>query len=135
MKKKKVDLIIEASATGFGIFGEDFPFTSYGDTINAAKADMEEILKTMLAFYKEEGKPVPASINNGHLEFVYHYDIASIFKHFGVLDASAFAKRIGMNASLLRQYKTGKTLASSKQKEKIEKGLHELGKELLALRL
>ncbi|MEN9600341.1 MAG: hypothetical protein RL596_2665, partial [Bacteroidota bacterium] len=69
------------------------------------------------------------------LEFIYHYDIASIFRHFGVLDASAFAKRIGMNASLLRQYKTGKTLASSKQKEKIEKGLHELGRELLALRL
>jgi hypothetical protein len=25
MKKKKVTLIIEASSTGFGIYGEDFP--------------------------------------------------------------------------------------------------------------
>jgi predicted RNase H-like HicB family nuclease len=133
--KKKVTLVIEASSTGFGIFGEDFPFTSYGSTIEAAKADMQEVITTMLAYYKAEGIEPPSSINNGNIEFEYQYDIASIFKHFGVLDASAFAKRIGMNASLLRQYKTGKTFASHKQKQKIEQGLHSLGKELMEIRL
>jgi hypothetical protein len=52
-----------------------------------------------------------------------------------MLDATGLAKKIGMNPSLLRQYKSGITLASDKQKQKIEHGLHELGRELLRIRL
>jgi hypothetical protein len=57
------------------------------------------------------------------------------FESGRMLDATGLAKKIGMNPSLLRQYKTGHTLASDKQKQKIEKGLHELGRELLSVRL
>lgn len=135
MKKKKVTLIIEASSTGFGIYSDDFPYTAYGDTIDAAKKDLENVVKAMLDYYKKEGKKPDPALNHGDLEFVFKYDIASIFAHFGMLDASNFAKRIGMNASLLRQYKSGKALASDKQKKKIEAGLHELGRELLSVRL
>jgi hypothetical protein len=73
--------------------------------------------------------------NGGNPEFVYKYDIASIFNHFGMLDATGLAKKIGMNPSLLRQYKSGITLVSDKQKQKIEKGLHDPGRELLSVRL
>jgi predicted RNase H-like HicB family nuclease len=135
MKKKKVTLVIEASSTGFGIYGEDFPITAYGDTVEAAKKDLESAVEDVLDFYKKEGKMPDPALNNGKLDFVFKYDIASIFNHFGMLDASGLAKKIGMNASLLRQYKTGHSLASDKQKQKIEKGLHELGRELLSVRL
>jgi hypothetical protein len=54
----------------------------------------------------EGQKPDPA-LNGGNLEFSFKYDIASIFNHFGMLDATGLAKKIGMNPSLLRQYKTG----------------------------
>jgi DNA-binding transcriptional regulator YdaS (Cro superfamily) len=74
-------------------------------------------------------------LNNGKLEFVYKYDIESLFKYFGVLDATNFARKIGINPSLLRQYKSGITLAGPKQKQRIEKGLHDLGRELLNIRL
>ena len=135
MKKKKVTLIIEASSTGFGIYGEDFPVTAYGDTVAAAKQDLDDVVKEMLEYYKEEGQELDPALNNGHLEFVFKYDIASIFEHFGMLDATGLAKKIGMNASLLRKYKTGHALASDKQKKKIEQGLHDLGRELLSVRL
>jgi len=69
------------------------------------------------------------------LEFEYKYDIASILAHFGVFDTSALAKRLGINASLLRQYKGGLAKAGVKQREKIEKGLHDLGRELLLVKL
>jgi hypothetical protein len=135
MKKKKVTLVIEASSTGFGIFGEDFPVTAYGETVEAAKKDLESAIADVLEHYKmERQKPDPA-LNEGNLEFSFKYDIASIFNHFGMLDATGLAKKIGMNPSLLRQYKTGHTLASDKQKKKIEEGLHELGRELLSIRL
>ena len=135
MKKKKVTLVIEASSTGFGIYGEDFPVTAYGDTVAAAKKDLDSVIREMLDYYKEEGQTPDPALNNGNLEFVFKYDIASIFNHFGMLDISGLAKKIGMNPSLLRQYKTGHTLASDKQKQKIEQGLHELGRELLSVRL
>lgn len=100
-----------------------------------AKKDLQAVLKTILDHFKESGEKIPAAYNNGNLEFVYKYDLASIFKHFGMLDATGLAKRIGMNASLLRQYKTKKAFASDKQKKKIEDGLHELGRELLEIKL
>ena len=71
----------------------------------------------------------------GTIELVYKYDIASIFDYCGMLDATNMAKKIGLNPSLLRQYKSGITVASDKQKQKIEQGLHQLGRELLKVRL
>lgn len=135
MKKKKVTLVIEASSTGFGIYGDDFPVTAYGETVEAARIDLDNVIADVLEFYKKEGKEPDPALNGGNLEFIFKYDIASIFNHFGMLDATGLAKKIGMNPSLLRQYKSGHTLASDKQKQKIEKGLHELGRELLSVRL
>ena len=94
MKKKKVTLVIEASSTGFGIFGEDFPVTAYGETVEAAKKDLESAIADVLEHYKmERQKPDPA-LNEGNLEFSFKYDIASIFNHFGMLDATGLAKKM-----------------------------------------
>ena len=136
-RAKKVIAIIEASSTGYGVYAEDdqLPLTGYGKTIEEAKADLKTQLDEMIEYFKEKGEKTPAIYNKGNLEFVFKYDIASIFNHFGMLDATGLAKKIGMNPSLLRQYKSGITLASDKQKQKIEHGLHELGRELLRVRL
>ena len=135
MKTKKVNLIIEASSTGFGIYGEGFPVTAYGKTVAEAKQDFKRAIEELLEFCKEEARTPDPALNNGDLEFIYKYDIASIFEYFGMLDISNLAKKIGMNPSLLRQYKTGKAFASDKQKQKIEAGLHALGHELLSIHL
>jgi hypothetical protein len=135
MKTKKMNLVIEASDTGFGVYSEGFPVTGYGDTVEAAKLDFQNALNEVLAYHKEEGTRPDPALNAGNLEFIYKYDIASIFDHFGMLDITNLAKKIGMNPSLLRQYKTGKALASDKQKQKIQAGLHALGQELLSVHL
>jgi predicted RNase H-like HicB family nuclease len=136
MKAKKITAIIEASSTGFGIYSDKLHgITGYGDTIEEAKKDIEEAIKDIIEAHNEDGTPAPAHLNNGNLEFIYKYDIASIFAHFGMLDATNFARKINLNPSLLRQYKSGLTIASDKQKKKIEAGLHELGRELLNVRL
>ena len=49
-------------------------------------------------------------------------------------DVSALAGKIGLNTSLLSRYKSGASKAENKQKEKIENGIHDLAKELLAVR-
>ncbi|WP_119079888.1 pilus assembly protein HicB [Chitinophaga alhagiae] len=136
MKKRKITVIIEASSTGFGAFTEDdFPcITGYANTVPKVKADFQEAIKGYLEMDHEEGVNDPR-LNNGELEFVYKYDLESIFAHFGMLEITAFARRVGMNESLMRQYKAGLAKASDKQKKKIEDGLHELGRELQSARL
>ncbi|HET7115904.1 MAG TPA: type II toxin-antitoxin system HicB family antitoxin [Hanamia sp.] len=136
MKKKYVTAVIEASKTGFGIYSDELPgITGYGISIEAAKADLRTAIDEVLEAHKEDGTEPMKELNKGNIEFIYKYDIESLFKYFGMLDATNFARKIGLNPSLLRQYKTGITLAGPKQKEKIEKGLHALGRELLNVRL
>ncbi len=136
MKKKIITAVIEASQTGFGIYSDDLPgITGYGKSIELAKADLQSAIDEVIDAFKDESIKSMKELNNGNLEFVYKYDIESLFKYFGMLDATNLARKIGLNPSLLRQYKTGATLAGPKQKEKIEKGLHALGRELLNVRL
>lgn len=136
MKKKIVTAVIEASKTGFGIYSDELPgITGYGKSVQEAKADLISAIEDVLNSFKEDGTKPMKELNNGSLEFVYKYDIESLFKYFGMLDATNLARKIGLNPSLLRQYKSGITLAGPKQKERIEKGLHALGKELLNVRL
>ena len=75
MKKKKVTLVIEASSTGFGIYGEDFPITGYGETVDAAKKDLESAIEDVMDFCKKEGRTTDPALNNGNLEFVFKCDI------------------------------------------------------------
>lgn len=129
---KKIAAIVEASSTGFGVYSERLPgITGYGKSVERAKEDFLTAINETKEAY---GSKVPKELK-GDLEFVFKYDIASIFEHFGMLDASGFAKKIGMNPSLLRQYKTGHAIASEKQKKRIEEGLHRLGRQLLQARL
>ncbi|HXR84125.1 MAG TPA: type II toxin-antitoxin system HicB family antitoxin [Hanamia sp.] len=136
MKVKKITAIIEASSTGFGVYSDKLPgITGYGETIEKAKEDIKDAIKDILEMCEEEGTAAPGYLNDGNLEFVYKYDLPSLFAHFGMLDATNFARKINLNPSLLRQYKSGLTTASEKQKKKIEEGLHELGRQLLEVRL
>jgi len=52
-----------------------------------------------------------------------------------MINVTAFAKLIGMDASLLRHHKGGGVYLSAKQVGRIEEGLHRLGRELSAVRL
>jgi predicted RNase H-like HicB family nuclease len=136
MKNKKVTVIIEASSTGFGAYSNALPgITGYGVTVQQAKKDLHDAVNAVLEVHARRKTSPEPWLNNGHLEFIYKYDMVSLFEHFGMLDVTNLAKRIGINPSLLRQYKSGLTFASDKQKQRILKGLHDLGEELLRVRL
>ena len=130
-KKRNIIVIVEASKTGFGVYSDDLPGVSgYGKTVADAKKDMEDAIAELL-----EGPSPDPSLNDGILDYAYKYDLESVFQHFGMLNLTNLSERIGLNASLLRQYKNGIVPASEKQKQRIEKGLHDLGRELLNVRL
>lgn len=134
--KRKILVIVEASKTGFGVYSDDLPgVTGYGKTIDEAKDDLKSAIRDLIESYQEDGEPLPKWLT-GDFTFEYQYDLVSLFDYFGIFDISALARKIGINPSLMRQYRSGLTTSiSKKQKLKIEKGLHKIGEDLLSVRL
>jgi len=128
--------LIERGKDGtFGVFTPDINSTiiGSGNSVKEAIADFENSVKEIVKFYKEDGLELPAELID--IKFDYKYDIASIFDYFDVLNTTKFAKKAGINASLMRQYKTRKTYISRRQVGKIQNTLHSLGRELTAVAL
>ena len=128
--------LIERGKDGtFGIFTPDINHTIIGEgnTVEEAKADFENSVEEMILSYLETGSELPYELKD--VEFVYKYDIASIFNYYSWINVSQFARKAGINPSLMRQYKIGKTYISDNQITKIENTLHSLGKELAAIKL
>ena len=128
--------LIERGKDGtFGIFTPDINSTIIGDgnTVEEAKADFENSVREIMQFYKEDGKELPDELKD--VQFVYKYDIASVFNYYDWINVSKFARKAGLNPSLMRQYRMGKTYVSENQLNKIENTLHLLGNELAAIKL
>ena len=104
-----------------------------GQTVAEAKADFELALQEYYKTYQELGEEIPEEMRGAEIE--YKYDIPSLFNNFDFINVSKFARYAGINASLLRQYKTGDTYISEAQAKKIESALHRIGEELTAISL
>ena len=100
--------------------GEKVQLIGTGNTVKEAKTDFLNSIKEVKQSYNDLGDEMPACISEG-IEF--HFDLSSLGRYLGI------------NDSLMRQYRKGDTPISDKQLEKIEAGIHRLGVELAALRL
>lgn len=126
----KTIAIIERGKDGsFGIFTPKLHSTlsGNGQTLEAAKKDFAEAYKQALEVYAELGKPVPKELQN--LEFEYQYDIASFYEAHPYLNVSQVARYIGINDTLMRQYRRGQYISET-QVARIQEGIHRIGREL-----
>lgn len=91
---------------------------------------MFEAVDSAKEYVEETGKWGDYIVFRSDFEFDYRYDLSGFFKTYSFFDVSALAGKLGLNASLLRRYKSGISKAETKQKEKIEQGIHNLANEL-----
>lgn len=103
-----------------------------GGTVKDAKADFMHSMQEVKASEEERGGAA-APILSAAPEF--RFDLSSLFEYYSMLNVSAFARYLGINETLMRQYKKGNTYISDVQLQKIEDGLHRLGADFLGLRL
>ena len=127
--------IIEKDGNGYSVYTENLKTVLHGSgaSVAEAKAEMLAGYEDLLVLYAEEGRTIPRELQD--LSFSYKYDISAFFNAFDFLNASKFAERVGISPSLMRHYKGGNTYISPAQAKKIESGLHQIGKELLAVNL
>lgn len=129
----KVIFIIEKSADGFYSCYTDqefdeFCLLGYGDTVEDAKQDLFAAYQEIKQDRESEGKETP------EIEFEWKYDLQSFFNYFSVLNVSELARKSGINASLLRQYRNGLAKASEKQYDKLRRCINQIGQELTTAR-
>ncbi len=133
---KKIKAIIERGNDGlysiylpeiFGIYGA-------GETETEAKEALFDAIDSAKEYVQETGIWGDYIVFKSDFEFDFRYDLSGFFKTYNFFDVSALAGKIGLNASLLRRYKSGISKAETKQKEKIEQGIHKLADELSAVR-
>ena len=132
---KTIALIEKGKDGAFGIFTPDLQHTIIGEgnSVAEAKTDFENSVNEMVASYTELNKEIPAELKK--IQFEYKYDLASLFKQYDFINVSKFAHVAGINASLMRQYKSGSQYISENQLSRIEEAIHKIAREMAAIKL
>ncbi len=118
--KKTILFHVEFTKTGYSAYSEN-NIISTGTTIYKLT---ENLLEAANLYYNDLGYLVTLE----NLKF--KFNLADFFKSYRVLNAHFFAKKIGLNPTLLSQYVNGQKKPSSKQYKKIMEGIQEVGVEL-----
>lgn len=126
----KTKVIIERGSDGtYGVYigSDNVPYGIIGDgkTVKEAIADFKNSYEEMREYYKEENKKFT------ECEFEYQYDVASFLEYYSnILSLAGMERLTGVNQGQLSHYVTGRRKPSKTTIVKIEKKLHEFGKEL-----
>jgi len=101
---------------------ERYELSSWGDSIHWPELDEDLSLEGFYTFNKDE---IEKQEN----------DVARVFSQFPAINITRFAERVKINRSLLASYVCNEKKPGSKNRKQIEVALHQLGKDLLAVKL
>lgn len=102
---------------------ENVGLGGFGGTSREAIEDLKLCLQEEKEEWAKEGKEFP------DVEFDLRFDVGSFFDYYPI-DVTAFAKYIGMNASVLRQYVTSLRYPKEDTIQRIRKGIDMLSEDL-----
>ncbi|WP_346317045.1 hypothetical protein [Chitinophaga sp. YIM B06452] len=131
---KVVRIIIERSKDFYSAYAENIEGVyGGGATVQEAKQSALDAIKLLIKH--NDPRHVPAVLK-GKYEIVYKFDVESLLKYYSkIFTKSALEHITGINQRQLQHYSSGLKKPRLPQKQKIQKALHELGGELLAVEL
>lgn len=103
-----------------------------GSTVEEAKGDFLKSVRETTEALENAGMQVSKDLEG---EIIFKFDLSSLFEYYEFINVSALARYVGINSSLLRQYKKGGTYVSDAQLKKIEDSIHTIGHEFSRLKL
>ncbi|RMA56288.1 type II toxin-antitoxin system HicB family antitoxin [Ulvibacter antarcticus] len=107
-----------------------------GQDLKELKENLQEALELYLETAQDINNTEISKLLDDGIELEYQIELSELFKKLKVINKSAFATRIGISPSLLRQYSVKKDIYISEERaKKIENELHLLGQELQSIRL
>lgn len=133
---EKVSVVISFSGKNFGAYVPILPgCVATGATPNEVRDNIVEAIQFHIEGSLEDGDELDPVFNNEY-ELSFHFDAVSLLNYYkGVLTLSGLEKITGVNQKQLQHYATGLKKPRKPQLDKIEKSLHDFGKELMLLEL
>lgn len=131
---QEITAIIERGTDGgFAIRAEEISgVIGYGLSEEEAKTDFLEVREEQAEYYQERKGEFPWWAN---ASVTYRYDLAAFFQVFPFINATEFARYIGINPSLMRKYKQGLVTASEKQRALIHDKLAQIIQQMQLVQL
>lgn len=125
---KQLKIIIERSKNAYAAYAENMEgITGMGDTVSEAKKSALEAIEIQKAL---------GNFKAGNYRIIYKFDTQSILNYYKKIFSLAALERItGIDQKYLQHYSTGLKKPRPERRKKIEKSLHNLGAELMALEL
>lgn len=130
--KVSIEKQSDGTYIAYNTTGDKIQLIGTGDTVKEAKEDFFNSIEEVKESYITLGDSMPHCLDE---DIEFRFDLSSLFEYYSIFNVSALGRYLGINDSLMRQYRSGATQISDKQLEKIEAGIHRLGTELAALRL
>jgi predicted RNase H-like HicB family nuclease len=124
--KKRIEIVVEKTDTGFSAYSNDFPIFTTGRTIPEL---IDHAVEAANLYFEDDNVEIK------HENLKFEIDFKQFFQHYKVLNSKFLADKIGMNPTLLSQYVQGHKKPSEKQTEKILYGIHQIGQELSEINL
>jgi len=130
---KKIRVIIEKNDGGYWAYAENKKgITGGGNSVQKCKQDVLDCIETMKSF---DAKNRPLFLDKDY-QLVYKFDTESLLNYYkDIFTNVAFEKLTGINQKQIQHYVTGLKKLRTAQSKKIEKALHTLGEELMAVEL
>ena len=130
----QIHVILEMGKDGYGVSFEEIDNVfGFGETVELAKKDAKESLNFYVECLNKMNRPIPEILKDKY-ELIFQFDIEALLKYIdGTVTKTALAKASGINPSQLSHYSSGLKKPRKEQRERIIKGLHKLGHELLSV--
>lgn len=131
---KTIKIIIEKSEDHYDAYADNVRgIYAGGDTVAEVKQSVLNAIEILKEFNDKEHIP---EILKSEYEIVYKFDAESLLNYYkGIINPVTLHRLTGINQKQLQHYASGHSKPRKAQREKIEKGLHKLGEELLAIEL
>ena len=136
MKTKHLTAIIETTENNYGAYLKEVDgVIGIGKTLDAVKKSLLEAIEIVIEECEEHGYEIPEALL-GNYVVDFKMDVKSFLSvYYGIFTKAGLERLTGINQKQLWHYASGKVTPRRAQVEKIENALHQLGHELLSIRL
>ncbi len=136
MRTRHLHAVIETAETNYAAYVEEVGGVGVtGDTIAEVKKGLQEALDFLVESCEEDGDEVPEELQGPYV-LDFRMDVKSFLQvYYGIFTKAGLERLTGINQKQLWHYANGKTVPRRAQVQKIENALHQLGEELISIRL
>ena len=136
MKIRHLTAVIETTENNDSAYLEHVDgIAGVGDTLAEVKMSLLEGVDVFMESCEENGYDIPEELK-GDFVIDFRMDVKSFLSvYYGIFTKAGLERLTGINQKQLWHYASGKSVPRRAQVQKIENALHQLGEELLSIRL